>query len=218
MKTRLILIRHGLTEWNTRKKYCGSTDIGISRKGKKQARRLKSRLEKERIGSVYSSTKRRAIETAGIIFAHAKIYKMAALREMNFGIFEGLTFSQIMRRYPVVYRKWLANPFETVIPGAELLKDLRKRVTGAIKQIVSARGEQTIAVVCHGGVISVLMTHILKSDNFWKYLPDSASLTTIDFSNKKAKVQAFNDTTHLCRVQKSRNTWREAPKAFKNYG
>lgn len=218
MKTRLILIRHGLTEWNTRKKYCGSTDIGISRKGRKQAARLKARLEKEKIGSVYFSTKRRAIETAKIIFAHAKIYKIAALREMNFGIFEGLTFAQIMRRYPVVYRKWLANPFETVIPGAELLKDLRKRVAKAIKQIISAREGETIAVVCHGGVISAFMTYILKSDNFWKYIPDSASLTIIEFSRRKAKVKIFNDTAHLCRRQKSKNTWRDASKEFKKYG
>lgn len=216
MKTLLILIRHGLTLWNAQKKYCGSTDIGISLKGKKQARRIKIGLKAEKVDTIYSSDRKRALQTARIIFGKAAIHKKTALREMNFGVFEGLTYHRIMQLYPEVYKKWLRNPFQAHIPNGEHLKEARKRVSKAIKSIVLANPGRTAAVVCHGGVIGVLMTCILKSNNFWRYIPDSASLTFIDFYGRKAKIRAFNSTAHLCKRQRSKNTWRETAEGLKN--
>lgn len=214
--TKLILIRHGLTSWNAQKKYCGSTDIGINQKGKKQARRIKIGLKKERISKIYSSDRRRALQTARIIFGRSKIHKSPALREMNFGIFEGLTYHRIMEFYPEIYKKWLRSPFKAAIPGAGHLNDLRRRVVKKLKHTVSANPGKTVAVVCHGGVISAFMTHIMKSNNFWKYIPDSASMTFIEFCKNRAKVRIFNDTSYLCSRQKSKNAWHDAPKALKN--
>lgn len=197
MNKRLVLIRHGITEWNKKKRYCGSTDIGLSPKGRMQARRLRERLKGESIDGVYSSSKKRALESARIIFGDAKIYKLPALREMHFGIFEGMTFSEIMKRYPLIYKKWLRNPFKMQIAAAEEVRQVQERVIKAIQGILCLKRGTTFAVVCHGGVISLCLNHILKRHNFWKYLPDSASLTIVDFSGRKARLRLFNDTSHL---------------------
>jgi len=216
--TRLILIRHGLTDWNAKKKYCGSSDIKIDRKGARQARRIGTRLRNQKIDKIYSSDRKRAMQTARIIFCPAaKIHKSAALREMNFGIFESLTYHRIMQLYPVIYKKWLRDPFETAIPKAEHLKNVEKRVVREIEHIVATNAGKTVAIVCHGGVISVFLNHITKSNNFWKFIPDSASLTFVEFNNKgKARLKIFNDTSHLSRAQKSKNSWRDTKNQLKD--
>src|SRR3989338_483082 len=103
MSVKLILIRHGQTAWNAKKIYCGAKEIGLNAKGKKQAAVLRRQLNKVIIHSVYSSDKKRAMQTARIIFKKAKINRIKELREMHFGVFEGLSYRQVLRRYPQIY-------------------------------------------------------------------------------------------------------------------
>lgn len=197
MPARLILIRHGITEWNLKKRYCGDADVALSQEGKKQARKLYHRLKTERVHKIYSSDKRRALETANIIFKKQRIKKNPDLKEMHFGCFEGLTHKEIIKKYPKVYKKWLRDPFGTAIPEGERLADFKKRVVKAIKRIILVNPGKTIAVVCHGGVISVFMTHILKTRDFWKYIPKSTSLSIIDYQNNKPAIRLLNDIEYL---------------------
>ncbi len=197
MPTKLILIRHGETLWNLKKRYCGFRDIGLSAKGKKQAICLKKRLNSCDIYRVYASDRKRAIQTAKIIFAGIKIHKIPNLKEMHFGIFEGLNYREIMKKYPKIYNAWLRRPFGVVIPKGESSISFRKRVTQALKKIISANKNKTIAVVCHGGSISTFITGILKSNDFWKHIPHAASINIIEEKNNSLKVKVFNDTTHL---------------------
>jgi len=116
MPTKLILIRHGQTDWNAKKIYCGHQDIGLNAFGRKQASRLRSSLENETIHKIYSSNKKRAIQSARIIFKKAKIRRLAELREMHFGVFEGKNYRQILKKYPDIYCQWLKDPFSATIP------------------------------------------------------------------------------------------------------
>jgi alpha-ribazole phosphatase len=197
MYTKLILIRHGETDWNLKRKYCGFLDIGINEEGKKQARKLYERLKEEKIQKVYSSDRKRTIQTAKIIFKKIKIEKIPDLREMHFGIFEGLIYRQIMKRYPLVYKKWLKDPYDTAIPEGEELREFKKRIVRAFKEIIALNKNKTVAVVAHGGVISAFLNHILKSKNFWDHLPNSSSLSIVEYKNGKPKIKLFNDTLHL---------------------
>lgn len=191
MHTRLILIRHGETAWNLEKKYLGFTDIGLNSRGIKQARKLKGRLNKEKISQVYSSDRKRAIETAKIIFKELEIEKMPDLREMHFGCFEGLTYREIMQKYPKAYKKWLTHPFAAAIPQGESLGNFKKRIVNAFKKIVSSCPQKTAAVVCHGGVIAIFLTHILKTKDFFKLIPACASLSILEYKNGKPKLRLF---------------------------
>ncbi|MDD4893750.1 MAG: histidine phosphatase family protein [Candidatus Omnitrophica bacterium] len=201
MATKLLLIRHGSTDWNVLQRYCGFVDIALNKRGRAQARRLHRRLKDETVHKVYSSDRKRAIETAGIIFKGYDIEEVPDLREMHFGIFEGLTYKQIMKKFPDTYKKWIDNPFETVIPSGESLDILRKRVTKALKKIILKHPGQTVAVVCHGGVISTFINHILKSNDFWKHIPQSASLTILELKDKKIKINLLNDVSHLSGIK-----------------
>ena len=199
MATTIILIRHARTSWNSRRIYCGSTDIGLSPLGKKQARLLSRRMINGfQIEKVFCSNKKRAIETARIIFKGMPISKVPALRELHFGCLEGLSHPQIMRKYPVVYSRWLKDPFSAKLPRGEDTRLFKKRVLRAFKKITVANKNKTVAVVTHGGVIAILLTHVLKKNNFWKLVPGSASLSIIEFGAKMPpRARILNDTGHL---------------------
>ncbi|MBM3246096.1 MAG: histidine phosphatase family protein [Candidatus Omnitrophica bacterium] len=197
MSTKLILIRHGATEWNLKRRYCGMADIKLSDKGKRQAMFLAKRLRKEKIDKIYASDRRRARETARIIFKGRDIEEVPALREISFGSFEGLTYAQIMRKNPEIYRRWLKNPFSVTIPGGESLSYLKKRTAKAFKKIISNNPDKRVAVVCHGGVISIFMNQILKTKKFWEQIPSPASVNILEYKNNKPRILAFNDTAHL---------------------
>lgn len=197
MLTRLILIRHGITDWNKQKRYCGLRDIDLSKDGRAQALRLRKKLMNLRFDRIYSSDRKRAIMTAKLIFGKAKIIKEKKLREMSFGILEGLTHKEIMYNYRDIYRRWLKDPFNNNMPKAENLKFFKKRVTGAVKNIARINAGKTIALVCHGGTISIFIAGILKRRNFWRYIPGAASITILEYRGGVPRLKVFNDTEHL---------------------
>jgi len=99
MATTLYLIRHGITEWNIKKKYCGRINVPLSNQGKRQAAKLAKRLTSVEFDIIYSSNKKRAIQTAGIVFKNKQIIRVKELQEVNFGVMEGLTYEQILKKY-----------------------------------------------------------------------------------------------------------------------
>jgi len=197
MATKLILIRHGQTQWNLRKRYCGFTDIGLNAAGRQQATRLQKKLKSQAIDRVYVSDRERAIQSAKIIFKGRKIIVVPVLREISFGIFEGLSYQQIMKKYGVLYSQWLNKPYSIRPPKGEGLKDLEKRVVKVINKIVSLNKNKTVALVCHGGVISVFLNYILETKDFWAKVTDSASVSIVEYNKNKWKIVLFNDISHL---------------------
>ncbi|MFZ2603496.1 MAG: histidine phosphatase family protein [Candidatus Omnitrophota bacterium] len=195
--TRLILIRHGETEFNLKKRYCGFLNVSLSERGKKQAQCLHERLKRIKIHKVYSSDRTRAIQTAEIVFKKARIEKNSSLREIHFGCFEGLTYDEIMQKYPDIYKKWLKDPFSIKIPKGEHLRDFKKRITKTLNKIISGNRNKTIALVCHGGAISIFITGILKTRNFWEQIPRSASMSIVEYKNNTPKIKSLNDISHL---------------------
>lgn len=201
MATQLLLIRHGSTAWNKECRYCGFSDVGLNDNGRVQAGRLRRRFRSQSVDKIYSSDRKRAIQTADIAFKGYSVEKISDLREINFGIFEGMTYKEILMKYPDIYKKWIKDPFKTVIPFGESLDIFKRRVVKAFKKIAAEHSNQSIVIVCHGGTIGILMTHILKSGDFWKHIPDSASLSAVEVENKKFKIRLFNDISHLSGIK-----------------
>ncbi len=195
--TRLILIRHGVTEWNKEKRYCGHRDIGLSKEGKSQVKLLSNRLNALRFDKVYCSNRKRAMQTARILFKQARIIPDRGLREINFGVLEGLKHEEIMKKYAGAYREWLKDLFKNIIPKAEPMNVFKKRVENALWNITRSNSGKTIAVVCHGGVIGIFVNGILKNKNFWRCVPSPASVTTVEYEKGKPILKKFNDTAHL---------------------
>lgn len=195
--TRLFLIRHGQTDCNLNNRYSGFLDVGLNKTGQLQARRLAAAICQERIDRIYVSDRKRAIQTARIIFKNKKMERLSGLKEVNFGIFEGLTYKEILKKHPLVYKKWLKDPFSVKIPGGEHLLVFKKRVIRSLKTIIKSNKGKSVAVVTHGGVISIYLNHLLKSRKFWETVTGSASITTVEHDGRKTQIKSVNDTEHL---------------------
>jgi broad specificity phosphatase PhoE len=189
MTTRLYLIRHGITEWNRLKRYCGRKDVSLSRQGRLQVVKLRKRLRNISFDRVYCSDRKRALQTREILFGMAAFTKVKGLREINFGVLEGLKHDAILKKYSKAYKKWLADPYKGRIPKAETMQAFKNRVMSSIKKIIRLNRGKTVAVVCHGGVIGMFFSSILKSRNFWGYVPPAASVTLVECKNGKSRLR-----------------------------
>jgi alpha-ribazole phosphatase len=196
---RLILIRHGETDYSLARRYCGFSDPPLNEEGIRQSRQLAARLTGMRIDRVYSSDLVRARQTAEIIFPKDSIESTADWREMNFGLFEGLTHEQIMHRYPTLYRKWVDDPAEVKPPEGEGLRDLCKRVQEGISAVVSRHKDGTVAVVTHGGPIRIALCDALQFGlaRFWQVQQALGAWNAIDYAEgAPPAVIVMNDVSH----------------------
>jgi len=199
MATRIILIRHGQTDWNLENRYQGHADTGLNRKGVRQAKRLSIRMRREDVDRVYSSDRRRAMDFAKIIFPMHKVKVEPDLREISFGIFEGLTYDEIKNKYPGVYSRWADKPFDIKIPKGEAPALFRKRVVRSFKKIARSGEGKTVAIVTHGGSINVIVNKVMGRQDSLDFIPKSASISIIEFKRGKGSVVLLNDTAHLSR-------------------
>src|SRR4029450_12657247 len=117
---RLIVVRHGVTQWNEDGRYQGHQDVPLGDRGREQARRLAVRLQHERISAAYCSDLQRASETAELALGEreAPLIPTQALREMSFGQWEGLRATEIATQFPEVWSRWVQDPSEVTPPGA----------------------------------------------------------------------------------------------------
>ncbi len=181
--TRLILIRHGETDYNLEKRYCGFGNPPLNSKGIWQAKKLAVRLKGLNVDRVYSSDLDRAYETAKIIFRNNSIEKAKDLREMNFGLFEGLKHEEIIKTHAKLYRNWIDNPLRVKVPSGEGLVELERRVKKRLFLILCQDVGKTIALVSHGGPIKIILCQALKFglESFWKVEQEIGTLRIIDY-------------------------------------
>jgi len=199
--TRLYLIRHGETVWNAESRAQGSKNVELSRVGRNQAKLLAKRMSKFPIDRIFASDLDRAYETAAELanVLSLKVEKIADLREMNFGVWEGLTNDEIKNQYHEHYTVWRNTPHTADIPNGERLIEVQKRGLKAIYNIVENYRNQNIVVVSHGTMIKTIILGILDIDlsNFYKIKQDNGSINIIDFKTYGPVVITLNDAAHL---------------------
>ncbi len=157
-KTRLILIRHGETDWNVEGRYQGQADPPLNARGREQARKLARELAEVGIDVIYSSPLRRAWETAEII-ARAlgvPLHPEPRLMEIHQGHWQGRLRSEIAAKYPELFQRWLTEPWEVSPPGGEHLREVQRRVYAAVDEILQRHPGQTVALVTHRIPIALL--------------------------------------------------------------
>lgn len=161
--TRLWLIRHGEPAPEVRGRCYGRLDIGLSEEGRRQAERAAERLRGEPFAAIYSSPRRRALESAEILAGpHAcGVSCEEDLREIDFGDLEGLTYDEIAARHPELYRRWMERPTEVEFPNGESFPALRLRVRSAMAALLNRHAGECVALVTHGGVIRVVLAEAL---------------------------------------------------------
>lgn len=164
---KVILVRHGETAWNHEGRFLGQSNPGLNEKGKMQARAVAELLLGEKIDKVFSSDLLRAIETSHAIASvqNTSVRFIPSLREINFGVWEGLTFEEIQTHYPVLLNKWIKDPFGVRIPSGETAEEVRRRVIGAWNFIIlNTFDEETVVIVAHGGPLRMLLCQLTGVD------------------------------------------------------
>ena len=197
---RLILVRHGATEWSAALRYQGWSDVPLSPEGLEQARLLAERLRAEAVAGVYSSDLARALDTAGQIAAQHRlsVVSLPDLREANFGRWEGLTFEEISRQDHQLAAAWAADPARIAPPDGETVVQVIERMNRAVRRIEAELGEGTAVAVTHGGAIRAFLCHVLgvPAERLWQFQVDAGSITVLEFHPAGAILSRLNDTCH----------------------
>lgn len=199
MKTTILFIRHGQTDWNMAGKWQGFTDIPLNAVGRAQAEMLAVRVATWPIKAVYSSDLERAAETGRVIAQKLAIPITldAAWRERGLGQLEGLTREEIREQFP-----HLSLPRTFIeAPGGESYLNLKKRVIEGYKRIVREHTGEMVAVVSHGGTLRLVISHILELPEriYAPFTLDGntgISRVVID-EEGHAHLVTLNDTAHL---------------------
>ena len=165
-RTRLFMVRHGETTLSSEFRYVGHMDVDITENGVAQMQHLKDRFKNEELNAVYCSDLIRAKKGAEIITSCHDITPIACkeFREINLGIWEGLTREEILEKYPNEYRQRLDNLANGGIQEGESFKDLQIRVMKKLTSILNALKGKNILLVAHGGVNRVILFDVLKLD------------------------------------------------------
>ena len=198
---KLLLARHGETEWSKERRYQGHTDLCLSAAGLKQAERLRNHLVSWRIDAIYSSDLKRASTTASIIATgHSReVALRKELREIDFGQFEGLRFEEISWHYPEAVREWLTHNPEVRALKGESMNELAARVSCIIPRLERHAPGETVLIVAHGGSLQVLLCLLLGIglEHRWQIRLDNASLTVVETYPEGAVLSLLNDVCHL---------------------
>jgi alpha-ribazole phosphatase/probable phosphoglycerate mutase len=201
MGTKVILVRHGETEWNKQRRFQGNKDISLNKLGQSQAQQLAIRLQDENIAAIYASDLIRAKKTADIIANEhgLSVIETAKLREINFGEWEGLTFSDLETNYSQGFNAWQDDPLEIAPPGGETLADFQERILPKLRKIITQYQEETILIVAHGGVNKVALATFLEVplDKYWRLVQDNTAVNIMNFYDEEVTLELFNSTAHL---------------------
>jgi len=201
---RIILIRHGQTEWNRIERFRGQLDVPLNNKGRRQADALAHRLVTQPIVAVYAGPLSRARDTA-LPIAEAlglPCHILDGFLDINYGSWAGLTPDEVAARDPQMLDRWYNSPHLAHPTGGESLEDVRGRAVAALHQVIAAHPEQTVVLVGHQVVNKVVLCAALELDNshFWRIRQSNACLNILEHHDGVFDIVALNDTCHLARA------------------
>lgn len=199
--SRLLLVRHGMTEFNSTRKFCGITDIDMSPAGYRQVEKLRDRLAGQKIDAVFCSDLKRARISAEIITAgrNLEIKAVPEFREMDYGQCETMTWEEISKDYPTVTGDMIKRSLNLNFPEGESLRDLGSRINKFAEVLKQCPAEQTVLVVGHSGPLGALVCTLLGFgiEAFWRLYIDNASLSIVNTYPDFAILNLLNDVSHL---------------------
>jgi broad specificity phosphatase PhoE len=195
---RLIIIRHGETDYNVKGLIQGQRDCNLTSNGKKQADVLAERMKDDEFDLFFSSPLSRAMDTANKInkFHKKTIQTSNLLKERKFGELEGRHGIELDKESPGC----LIDPFFQP-KGGENMHDVFIRVKKYLDtKILKHKNTNKIIVVVGHKVINLSLVGILMDwgiEKTYKQKLDSTSICEVEIKDGKTKVLRFNDSKHL---------------------
>lgn len=198
---KLLLTRHGQTDWNIAGRYQGQSDVPLNQTGWSQAEQITKKLSTEKIHAIYASDLSRATNTAQAIakLHQLEVKKDIRWRELAFGDWEGMNYKEMSAHSPDVFSKWMIDPQHISTPNGETLFELSKRVKATFEEIKTNHKDQTVLVVSHSGALQALLATLLGIDlnRYWQFKISQASLSELKIYDDSVVLNLLNDTNHL---------------------
>ncbi len=203
MNTKVIMVRHGETEWNVLCKFLGSADIPLNEKGRRQAGYTKEALKDTQIDVIYSSPMLRAYETGVIIKGDRDVAVMKddELREIGCGKWEGLDGNEVEERFQGQIYLWGNRPEDCRIEGGDTFQEVSDRIIQAFWRIVRENRGKTILITSHMICLTLLMLHFegKRINEMWNVKPiGNAALNMIEVSgDDKVTITVWSDDSFV---------------------
>ncbi|NET30588.1 MAG: histidine phosphatase family protein [Cyanothece sp. SIO1E1] len=207
---RILLVRHGETEWNRQQKFQGQIDVPLNETGRAQGQQAAEFLKSVPLDQAFTSPLLRPKETAELILkSHPTIslQLIDELQEISHGEWEGKLEAEIEQAYPGDLQRWQQAPETVQMPAGENLQQVWERAIAAWQIIIDSaarlKPESTVLVVAHDAINKAILCHVagLGPEHFWTFKQGNGAVSVIAYphsSKRKPPVmQAVNITTHL---------------------
>lgn len=187
--TRLILIRHGETDWNVEGRWQGQADVPLNERGRRQAVALAEALRSVPIDALYSSDLARACLTAHEIgrVKGLPVRVDPRLREIHQGEWQGLLVREIEARYAGLFAERRRNPLSVAPPGGETVAEAKRRVIQVLEEVAQEHPHETVLIVSHGFALALALVHFRSRpvEEVWDMVPENGQPVVLEVSAAK---------------------------------
>ena len=207
---RILLFRHGETANSKEVCFNGHYDVELSERGKKQFQHWAEILKQESFKAIYSSDLKRTRNSAHFIAKEhgLELVSYPELRELSFGTWEGMSFSEVETTYPGQMEMRMESVTTFQADGGETYPQLQTRVIPKFEEIVARHPNDQIVMVCHGGVNRVILSHLLgiPMDKIFRVQQDYAALNIIQYYEKEPIVEYIGNAELFTAQTKGKKT------------
>jgi probable phosphoglycerate mutase len=199
---RVILVRHGETDWNKiRRIQGGGSDTQLNKRGEQQAEGLAFRLSQERIQAIYSSALHRTLDTARAIarYHQLEVEIEPSLNEISAGELEGVLMERIGGRLDQLLTGGGQGDVTFKVPGGESLSEVQQRAWRTIQRLVNQHPDGVLVVVSHYFIILTIICAVLNLplSQIDRLSLSPGTISTIVFDGQTPRLVLFNDSCHL---------------------
>ncbi len=203
--TRLFLVRHAETEWNTSRIFQGHLDSPITPRGLRQAQELAERLAPEGIRAVYSSDQARSMRTAQVVAQRLKLQVIPSseLREIDCGEWTRKSYDEVRTAWPEHFDNWRNHPERHRMPEGESVEQVQRRALNLLEEVHGRHPGQAVCVVTHNTVVRAVMCHLRgwSLSRLWEGpRQPNCVLNLIELVDGKASLLVESDVSHLTSV------------------
>jgi broad specificity phosphatase PhoE len=199
--TELVIVRHGETELNRDGTFRGRLDVPLNERGLEQAEAAAEALSRTPVAAVFSSPLSRAYDTAAAIARRHDVPVTIdeAFHNFDLGEWQGRPKAVVKKEQPELWDRWVNDPANLRIPGAETLDDVRARAHARAIELVREHPDGRIVVATHRSVAKLLGGALLGlgPDSFWRFYLDNAGYSIFGHDTRGFVLLTWNEAAHL---------------------